>query len=283
MQTIWTVRTRRGLPPLCNSSCGGAGKGHASFCDWSLLILHNAPKLGRRLSGPSRAREIWNERPSKGEPLRGTVRSCEAIDPRMTAPADGPSAGETLARAARGSRTGEPQSRRVRVDVPRGACRRVATHARRRGRGAISNSRGGCPCCRVGEHREPEAPPDFIIIASVAIPVWTARDPNPRRGLTRAVVVDRGFRPPLSARGQVSLLARAVSGRSWPFHREREDALGERRKTFDRVRTRELRSDRLPEGEGRLRFRVEIGAATQAACNGGLRLRRRSARAPGWP
>lgn len=32
-----------------------------------------------------------------------------------------------------------------------------------------------------------------IIIASVAIPVWTARDANPRRGLRRAVVVTAAF------------------------------------------------------------------------------------------
>jgi len=32
-----------------------------------------------------------------------------------------------------------------------------------------------------------------VIIASVTIPLWTARDANPRRGLTKAVVVTAAF------------------------------------------------------------------------------------------
>jgi len=32
-----------------------------------------------------------------------------------------------------------------------------------------------------------------VIIASLAIPLWTARDANPRRGLTKAVVVTAAF------------------------------------------------------------------------------------------
>ena len=32
-----------------------------------------------------------------------------------------------------------------------------------------------------------------VIIASLAIPLWTARDANPRRGLAKAVIVTAAF------------------------------------------------------------------------------------------